>query len=159
MEGKLYPLLHDEPPVSMRFQHAATLRGIMSRYWPSDRHALFVDVDSGIGVYDLCRMARAAIETWCLPPIHIWESSPGRYHLIALGRYTIEDVELYQEILHGDPRHIARGREVGYWILRAQDWPGHERHYLGALPSPHEPTATWRDLYECWYGPVSKAVS
>lgn len=118
---------------------------------PSGAHALMMDLDGVRSSLVLLVRLRRLQMRHALPALHLWESSPGHYHAMALCARPADEIAAIMRDAGSDVDHRDAGLIQGYWVLRTEDRPGRERRYVGAMPSerPSECEATdlWRLAY------------
>ncbi len=100
-------------------------------------HVLLCDWDDGLPS-DLVGRVRAA----GIPSLHLFESSPGRWHGYSFAARPAAEIARLQRALGSDPNHSRSGLAVGWWVLRkAVD------RYAGAIEGAPDEAAHW--LTEC----------
>ena len=76
-------------------------------------HVLLCDWDDGLPV-DLVRRVAAAR----IPDLHLFESSPGRWHGYSFAARPAPEIARLQRALGSDANHSRAGLAVGWWVLR-----------------------------------------
>ena len=80
-------------------------------------HALLADVDRPL-TPDLLMLAARVAGDHGLPPVALYESSPGHTHAISLCSRSVAEVASVMGLLGCDVDHVTAGARRGHWLLR-----------------------------------------